>query len=213
MSKSRRKTLSHNEIENFLSEISVNAVDAKRQSLLPTELLAFQSSPQNSTESVSTVPDPVFIDDFDLMRKFCKVRCIYTFYRCNTLDVWAYNIEQITCQRSQDIYSSSDGLELRKLAFQILECSKYKVLSDRVISEEAQHPLGSVEAKRAVLISLTPMLTDAENARKRETQECEDFTRCKSTKTKSRSSSYEYVDIDSGLIVSYADFETRYLHC
>lgn len=76
--------------------------------------------------------------------------------------------------------------------------------------EQFTLPPTSIEAKKSLILSLAPMLTAAEEHRKKETQECEDFTRCKSAKGRGRSS-YEYTDVDTAQVVSYEEFETRYV--
>ena len=72
MSKSRRKTLSHMEIEDFLSEISNNtaALDSKRQSILPSHSLISYDPAEDIVPSNIV---PLEEDEYDLMRKFCKV--------------------------------------------------------------------------------------------------------------------------------------------
>jgi len=55
------------------------------------------------------------------------------------------------------------------------------------------------------------MLSDAEVERSKEITACESFTRCKSSKGKSRLSSYEYTDIDAQIKVTYAEYEKRYV--
>ena len=70
-------------------------------------------------------------------------------------------------------------------------------------------PSSSIESKKELLISLSPMLTNAENQRKIDIEICEKFTRCRSSKAKGRYSCYEYTDIDTQLVVGYDDFEKR----
>ena len=73
-----------------------------------------------------------------------------------------------------------------------------------------QHHPSTIESKKELLISLSSMLTNAETQRKIDTNLCEQFTRCKSTKGKGRYSCYEYTDIDTQLVVDFDEFERRY---
>jgi hypothetical protein len=95
------------------------------------------------------------------------------------------------------------------LAKSIHTISKYPLNSSSVLyPEQFPHPKGSIDAKRSVLISLSPMLTQAEEQRKKDTKDCEEFTRCRSTKGKGRSS-YEYIDLDTTFKVDFEEFERR----
>ena len=76
--------------------------------------------------------------------------------------------------------------------------------------DQYQYPSSSIESKKELLISLSPMLTNAENQRKVDIELCEQFTRCRSSKGKGRYSCYEYTDIDTQLLVDYDEFERRY---
>lgn len=65
------------------------------------------------------------------------------------------------------------------------------------------------DAKKALLLSLTPMISDADKQRQIDSKQCEDFTRCKVGKSKGRNSSFEYTDIDTDLIVATDEYEIR----
>lgn len=72
MSKSRRKTLSHMEIEDFLCEISSgsSSLDTKRQSILPsTSLISYDIADEILAPTDLRKEE----DEYDLMRRFCKV--------------------------------------------------------------------------------------------------------------------------------------------
>ena len=56
------------------------------------------------------------------------------------------------------------------------------------------------------------MLTEAEDQRKKDTFECEEFTRCKSNKVRTRAANYEYIDIDTAQKVDFSEFEMRYFY-
>ncbi len=86
---------------------------------------------------------------------------------------------------------------------------KYKLISSRLMfPEQYPHPSTSIESKKSLLISLSPMLTEAEDQRKQDTKECEEFTRCRSSRGKGRSN-YEYIDLDLSIRVEFAEFERR----
>ena len=60
-------------------------------------------------------------------------------------------------------------------------------------------------------MGLSPMLVEAEKERQKDTEECEENTRCKVSKGTGRYSSYEYTDIDTGRVVSLEEYNRRYL--
>jgi hypothetical protein len=97
-----------------------------------------------------------------------------------------------------------------ELGKQILSNTNYRLVTSRLLfPEEFLHPIETIEGKKYLIISLTPMLTASEEQRKRDTLDCEQFTRCKSNKVRGRAS-YEYVDVDTSQKVGYDDFEMRY---
>lgn len=98
---------------------------------------------------------------------------------------------------------------LVELGKSIFEMSAYKIVTSRLMfPDEFLHPPTSMEAKKSLLISLSPMLTEAEEQRKKDTHDLEEFTRCRSSKGRGRSN-YEYNDIDTATRVDFADFERR----
>lgn len=98
----------------------------------------------------------------------------------------------------------------KELAKRIFENTKYKLVATRIVHpEQFIHPIDSTEGKKSLIMSLAPMLTDAEEQRKRDTLECEEFTRCRSMKIKGRGS-YEYTDVDTAQKIEFAEYETRY---
>jgi len=56
------------------------------------------------------------------------------------------------------------------------------------------------------------MLIEAEKQRKIEIEACESFTRCRYGKGTAHNTSYQYMDIDTGNIVEYSEFQQRYLY-
>lgn len=107
--------------------------------------------------------------------------------------------------------SPSEADYAKEIASELLSRTNYKIMSTRLCKESNPYALGSMEAKRATLLSLSPMLTEAEEERKKEVGACEAFTRCKANKTRTKSSSYEYIDIDTGMKIDYAEYERRYM--
>ena len=115
--------------------------------------------------------------------------------------------------RNADVSSSAAvDRELRAIGKEVFESTKYKLLSSRTIyPDKFEYPSQSVQGKKELLLSLSPMLLEAEAERKRETAECEQFTRCRVGKGKGRYSCYEYTDIDVGDVVDLAEYTNRYL--
>lgn len=94
----------------------------------------------------------------------------------------------------------------------MLEQTKYKLLPSRYTHPELYlHPSSSIESKRALLLSLSPMLTNGENQRIKDVKACTDYTRCVVEKSKKRNASYEYLDIDTNDKIEYNEYERRYL--
>jgi hypothetical protein len=107
----------------------------------------------------------------------------------------------------------SSAITVQQRTVDISKClhdvCKYKLVSSRLMfPENFPHPSTSIESKKSLLISLSPMLTEAEDQRKQDTKECEEYTRCRSSRGKGRSN-YEYIDIDTSLRVEFAEFERR----
>lgn len=98
------------------------------------------------------------------------------------------------------------------MAKELLQKTKYTLFSNRTLfPEKYPYPRGSIEAKRQLLISLSPMLTDAEKSRQKDSTVCERITGCKSVKVKTRYSSYEYTDTATNTVITPEEFEHRYL--
>jgi hypothetical protein len=66
-----------------------------------------------------------------------------------------------------------------------------------------------IESKRELLLRLSPNIQDAEKQRQVDISTCEQFTRCKVTKSYRRGCSYEYRDIDNDMLVPYDEYERR----
>ena len=103
--------------------------------------------------------------------------------------------------------------EYFQIARNVFKGSNYRLLSTRLIHPELfEFPSSTLEAKKALLLSLSPMLKEAEEQKKKDSAACESFTRCKSIKGKGSYGVYEYIDIDTQLRVEFSDFERRYFH-
>jgi hypothetical protein len=95
-------------------------------------------------------------------------------------------------------------------AKKIYEMSEYMMVPKRfVYPERFPHENNSLDAKKALVLGLTPMLTEAEAERKIETAKSEDFTRCKVGRGRGKSSSYEYFDMDTKMRVSVEEYSRR----
>jgi hypothetical protein len=109
-----------------------------------------------------------------------------------------------------DCVPSKPTSELCSIGRKILADTNYPILSTRTLAPERYlFPASSLEAKKALLLSLAPMLTDAEEQRVKETNACELFTRCKSGKGRGRFASYDYADIDINRSIEFEDYERR----
>jgi hypothetical protein len=103
-------------------------------------------------------------------------------------------------------------MEIKTSAIKIFEESQYRVLPARVLfPENFQYPSSSIEGKKQLLVSMTPMLTEGENQRKMDATKCEEFTRCRVEKDKLRSSHYQYIDVDTNQPISGTDYHQRLL--
>ena len=88
----------------------------------------------------------------------------------------------------------------------------YGLLPARQLQPEAfQHPSGALESKKAVLIGLAPMLDDAEKQRKIDVASCEALTRCRIVSKRTRSSWYQYSDLDTSHVIDPSEYQERYL--
>ncbi len=190
----RRKTLSSNEINNFLSSLASSDSEnvppnitvaetndkEKLSELNVTKVDINDNMPPNDVVSEPTAEE--------LIRMFCKI----SYKRIN---------------------EQNDYKMLCDIGRKIVETTKYKLLPSRSIYPKLfPHPITSIEGKRALLLSLTPMLTEGEGQRQVDVSNCESFTRCKCEKSRKINSSYEYVDIDTNASVSSDKYEERYLN-
>eukprot|EP01041_Mallomonas_annulata_P002264 gene2264-4404_t len=178
--KSRRKTLSHVDLECFLSDIQ----DMEEGSQQPNKPVILMGDAQINVESVQREPS-----DIGLIRDFCRM-----IYTKGLNDPIVYN--NIT-------------VEMKTIAEQISKESCYMILPSRIITPSVfKHPPSSLDGKKELLHSLSPMLIEAEKVRKTDADECEKFTRCKYRSGKGRDRSvYEYIDIDTNIAVDACEFE------
>ena len=89
--------------------------------------------------------------------------------------------------------------------------TKYVPMPNRFMHRENfPHAVDSLESKRQILVMITPMLEDSEKVRKADVGECERFTRCRVERSPDRGA-FEYVDVDSGVPIDLAEYESRYM--
>lgn len=121
---------------------------------------------------------------------------------------WIIFLEQIKCSgKAHDIFQWE---AMRTLSRSIHEKTTYKLMAERLmLPEKFYHPIGSAENRREILMGLSPMLNDADTHRKQEVEACETFTKCKSSKVKTRNS-YEYIDVVTMQAVDFTEYERRY---
>lgn len=189
----RRKTLSSNEINNFLSSLA-------------------SSDGENVPPNITVVEtnDKVKLGEFNLT----KVDINDNMPPDVVTERTAEELIRMFCKISyKRINEQNDYKMLCDIGRKIVETTKYKLLPSRSIYPELfPHPITSIEGKRALLLSLTPMLTEGEGQRQVDVTNCESFTRCKCEKSRKVNSSYEYVDIDTNTSVSSDKYEERYLN-
>lgn len=90
--------------------------------------------------------------------------------------------------------------------------TQYKIIPSRVLQPlDYNYPINSLESKKALLLSMTPYIGEAETQRRHDANEVETFTRCKVGKEKNKSSNYEYTDIDTKMIISPQEYKHRYV--
>ena len=95
---------------------------------------------------------------------------------------------------------------------EIIQTTSYSLLPSRIVNTSRfKHPPQTLEGKRELLISLTPVLEAAETQRKTDTDICELFTRCRIEKTRTKTSWYRYIDIDTGVSIEPSEYEQRYV--
>ena len=96
----------------------------------------------------------------------------------------------------------------------VLEMSGYALLPARVLfPQKFTHAANTAEAKRALILSLNPMLTGSEAQRKADTVEAETSTRCRVTRGTTKASSYDYLSIDTNKMITPEEYEERYIAC
>ena len=92
----------------------------------------------------------------------------------------------------------------------IYDESSYPLIPHRdIFPEKYKHAVHSLESKKALLMNMQPMLSAAEKQKKADSELVENFTRCKVGKSRSRASSYEYMDFDTNLRVSGKEYSER----
>lgn len=203
----RRKTLSAVEIENFLCDLSSNdTIDSKKQ------------QQQCSVDTENAGPNPCAPSSSSInCNKVNKSEISWT-----TADVPSSSTAQILPPNPPSLedhirtfsrIKSNPGstyYEMCEIGRDIMKRTNYRIMPSRsMFPEQFPLPAASIEAKKAILISLSPMLTDAESQRQSDVLACEVYTRCKVGKGRGRYSSYEYTDVDVNSVISVKEYEKR----
>jgi hypothetical protein len=106
--------------------------------------------------------------------------------------------------------TDSNTASMNAYAKIIHQDSDYPILPTRqIFPENYKHSITSLESKKALLMSMQPMLSAAEKQRKIDSELLENFTRCKVGKNRARSSTYEYLDFDTNLRISGKEYSRR----
>ncbi len=115
---------------------------------------------------------------------------------------------------SQESNSSNNIIQstetLIDLAHKVKAISKYGLLPKRHLEPKSfEHPAHTLEGKRSLLMSLTPMLEVSEKQRKIDANNCENATRCRIESRKTRGSWFQYFDFDIGANIDPSVYEER----
>lgn len=203
--KSRRKTLSHTEIETFLSDLEEIEETCNKFSLN-------NINKENSENIVVENFLDKDLDDSD------EVKSVFLNNQGveENVEVTEDLVSPITqlVRNFCDQYNTShlNNENICNIAMTVYKETNYILLPARMREPDSfVHPASSLESKKAVLLSLSPMLTDAERQRKGDSIEVETFTRCRVDKGRDRSSYYDYIDIDTNLIVDPIEYQRRYI--
>jgi hypothetical protein len=212
---SRRKTLSHSEIESFLNDIDdaldlpapPNAVDNEK--IASVTQLYVPPAPLASPPPVKVV-DPLRTE-VQSIRDFCKVSlCRTAWPACYHANAYSGDGLQATFAAYRSGIPLEPTRDLCEIGRTILAGSSYPILSRRLLCpNDYLYPSSTIEGKKALLMSLSPMLSEADTERQKEAAACESFTRCKSGKGKSKFAGYDYTDIDVKCQVDFAEYEKR----
>jgi len=99
--------------------------------------------------------------------------------------------------------------DLRHIANQVYDISEYSLLPNLAfLPVNLTNDIVSLESKRKLLLCLAPILTQAEKQRKIDANLCEDYTKCRSEKSK-LTGEYEYYDINTGMMVNVFEYQKR----
>jgi hypothetical protein len=80
----------------------------------------------------------------------------------------------------------------------------YSLLPTRLL-----HPTEALQYRQAVLLALVPMLADVEKQRKIDEAACQTYTRCRIESRRTRTSWYQYSDVDSMRVIDPAEYKYR----
>mmetsp|Transcript_27252 Transcript_27252/g.46033 ORF Transcript_27252/g.46033 Transcript_27252/m.46033 type:complete len:563 (+) Transcript_27252:125-1813(+) len=198
--KTRRKTLSHAEIENFLCDLGNDSPEVMKSTAMETVTVVTESiSSSSDCENQITSSYTSIVNEKE-DEKCYRARIVRAFHKDLT-------------SGAKDPNTEATG-SLTSYAKIIHEKTEYPLLPKRQIyPEKYQHSITSLESKKALLLSMQPMLSAAEKQRKIDSEVLEEFTRCKVGKSRARPSTYEYLDFDTNMRISGKEYSRRYLLC
>ena len=154
----RRKTLNAGEIEEFLCELNSNSNDVNGENINPN---VNDSNVNNKSTVIKKSNNGISNNNNDddtmenMIRKFCKNMF------SNTNDCISINNEYAT-EIAKKIHINTD----------------YKLLPSRTVYPELfTLPASSLESKKSLVLSLSPMITEGEKQRLYDAGECEKYTR------------------------------------
>jgi hypothetical protein len=105
--------------------------------------------------------------------------------------------------------SSVDNENVCEIGRRIHKSTRYVMLPNRrLYPENFPYPSESIQSKKQLLMTISPVLETSEKERKQEVDDCEQYTRCRVVR--SNRAYFEYVDTDHNTYVEYPEYERRY---
>ena len=234
---SRRKTLSHAEIEDFLCDLhqdnnvptttATETVSVSTKNLTHCEnedqcdpLFGKQQQKQQQQEYLEFIA----IEQETLLTvENSGVDKTMDFLPLNNRQVdepkemhlvrsYVKSLFQNSNNSNQVIHKQSDNnlTFLCEQAKMIKELTNYIILPSYTISPETySHPPNTLDGKKALLLSMSPMLNSAETQRKIDSDKCQVSTGCKVMKAGTRNANFEYYDVTRCVIIEDSEYEKR----
>ena len=176
-------TVEEIEKEN-LNEQNKATTDSMSEDLRYLDCMSLTRDPPNAPEQKLDN-----LTEEELIRKFCSA----TFEGVNMHDAFTLNLNEV--------------VDIGRI---MLSRCQYRLVPHRFThTDKYEHPVGSKEANKALLISLQPQIAEAERQRKNEEELCIKFTKCNAVKSKSGRKSYEYIEMNAKKALPYKEFEER----